>query len=57
VFASEVGRDSGVIQFLVSAGLIDDWREWSEPVRFRFEVRGDGLYDMVLQRAPGMDRE
>ena len=49
-FAEEVARsqDGNTILFRVSFPLAAGSVDWSEPVRFMFERRDDGTFDMVM---------
>lgn len=52
-FAQEVARsqDGNTILFRASLPLAEGSVEWSEPVRFMFERRDDGTFDMVMTNA------
>jgi hypothetical protein len=36
----------------VSAALLDRYRDWSGPVRFRLELRRDGTIDIHIREIP-----
>jgi hypothetical protein len=52
-FASSIGRsEPHAVTFQVSDAFLDaaHREDWSDPVQFRFELRDDGRYDLVMRR-------
>jgi hypothetical protein len=43
-------RDRGVIYVPFSVGLVDEMKEWSEPVQFRLERDAKGELGLVFRK-------